>query len=119
MSKRSPKLTFGIIALLLGVGGFIALLIFQNVLPPYIAWLLVWTAVTFALYGYDKMEAKLSGGRVPEIVLHGAALVGGFIGGWLGMFVFNHKRRKPVFWAVLSATTVLHGVIFYMLFVAK
>ncbi|HEY53373.1 MAG TPA: DUF1294 domain-containing protein [Caldilineae bacterium] len=119
MSKRSPKFTFGAIAILLAVGGFIALLIFQNVLPPYISWLVAWTVVTFALYGYDKMEAKLGGGRVPEIVLHGAALAGGFIGGWLGMFVFNHKRRKSVFWAVLSLATILHGVIFYMLFVAK
>jgi uncharacterized membrane protein YsdA (DUF1294 family) len=117
MSKRSPKLTFGVIAALLGVGGFIALLIFQNVLPPYISWLLVWSVVTFALYGYDKMEAKLGGGRVPEIVLHGAALAGGFPGGWLGMFAFNHKRRKPLFWAVLSAATVLHGLIFYGFFV--
>ena len=119
MSKRSPKLTFGVIAILFGIGGFLALLVFQNFLPPYIAWLLVWSVITFGLYGYDKMQAKLGGGRVPEIVLHGSALVGGFIGGWLGMFVFNHKHRKPVFWVVLVVATILNGVIFYMLFVAR
>ena len=79
MSRRSPKLTFGVIAILLGIGGFVALLIFGSFLPPYIAWVLVWSVITFGLYGYDKAQAKLGGGRVPEIVLHGCALIGGFI----------------------------------------
>ena len=119
MSKhsRSPKLTFSIIALVLGLGGFLVLSVVQSVLPPYITWLLVWSVVTLGLFGYDKTQAKIGGGRVPEIVLFGAILIGGFLGGWLGMLLFNHKRRKLPFWIVLIIATVIHGFIFFYLFV--
>jgi uncharacterized membrane protein YsdA (DUF1294 family) len=50
---------------------------------------------------------------VPEIVLHGVALIGGFIGGWLGMAVFRHKTKHPMFKVVLAAATVIGAVLFY------
>jgi uncharacterized membrane protein YsdA (DUF1294 family) len=64
--------------------------------------------VTFLLYGFDKMQAKRDGGRVPEIILHLLVLAGGFIGGWAGRIVFRHKTRKPVFLVVLILATVSH-----------
>lgn len=115
--SRSPKITFSIIALVLGLGGFLVVSVVQSVLPPYVTWVLVWSLVTLGLFGYDKTQAKLGGGRVPEIVLFGAILVGGFLGGWLGMLLFNHKRRKPAFWAVLIVATLIHGFVFYYLYI--
>ncbi|MCP4165862.1 MAG: DUF1294 domain-containing protein [Chloroflexi bacterium] len=106
MSKRSPKRTYTYVAIALGLLAFVALL-WLGITSAYLSWLLAMTATTFALYGYDKMEAKLGGGRVPEIVLHALALAGGFLGGWLGMFVFNHKKRKREFWIVLIVSTIL------------
>ena len=85
--------------------------------PPYIVWLISWSVATFIVYGIDKGMAKAHLLRAPEIVLHIAALVGGFVGGWLGMFIWWHKVRKPVFWVVLSVSTVLHaGIIYYLYF---
>ena len=71
--------------------------------------------VTFVLYGFDKIQAKRDAGRVPEIVLHLLTLAGGFIGGWAGRFVFQHKTRKPVFLIVLVLATASHcGLCYYL-----
>lgn len=85
--------------------------------PPYVVWLISWSIATFVIYGVDKGMARLHFLRAPEIVLHAAALVGGFAGGWLGMFVWWHKVRKTLFWVVLSFSTALHaGIIYYRFF---
>ena len=120
MAKRPAphSQAYAIGAIVLGIGIFIALL-FLTELTWYIDWLLGWSVALFALYGIDKAQAKLGGWRVPEIVLHTLALIGGFIGGWLGMFLFRHKTQKPVFKAVLAAATILGAVLFYYLVLQK
>jgi uncharacterized membrane protein YsdA (DUF1294 family) len=75
---------------------------------PYAAWLVAWNGATFAMFGLDKFQAVRGGGRVPEIVLYGLALIGGSLGGWAGMFAFRHKIRKVTFWIVLAVGTVVH-----------
>ena len=75
--------------------------------PPLIAWLVGWTPPAFAAYGVDKWQATHGGWRIPEVVLHGLALVGGVAGAWAGRFVFHHKTRKPVFLWVLIAASIL------------
>ena len=82
----------------------------------YWIWLIALSVITFLLYGYDKGQAKLGGLRVPEIVLHVLALLGGFPGGWLGRAVFRHKIRKPSFTIVLIVSTIVHLGIIYLLF---
>jgi uncharacterized membrane protein YsdA (DUF1294 family) len=73
----------------------------------YLGWLLAWSVATFVLYGLDKRAARQGGLRVPEVVLHGLALVGGAAGGWAGMFLFRHKTRHPGFVAVLALASVV------------
>lgn len=53
--------------------------------------------VSFAVYGYDKRQAKLGERRVPEKKLWLLILVGGFAGAWAGMSVFRHKTSKGSF----------------------
>lgn len=116
MTRRSPKQTYSLIAIL-------AVLLIGMVLVMLTAWnpLWIWLAsinlVTFLIYGFDKSEAKSGGSRVPEIVLHGLALAGGFFGGWLGRYFFRHKTLKPVFTVVLTLSTVLWVVILYLVLV--
>jgi uncharacterized membrane protein YsdA (DUF1294 family) len=64
------------------------------------------SVVAFAAYGYDKLQAKRPGRRVPERWLHALAAAGGFAGCWVGMFVFRHKVRKRLFKAILVLSTV-------------
>ena len=63
--------------------------------------LLIWlgclSALTFLLFGWDKLMAKLGRSRIPEAALLGAALFGGGTGALLGMLLFRHKIRKVPF----------------------
>ena len=113
MPKHRPKTTFFLIALALG---FLALLAILYFLKPdiFIAWLLAWGAVTFGLYGYDKTQAKIGGGRVPEIVLHMLTLAGGVVGAWIGRLAFRHKTNKPIFLFVLLLSTFLWAALGYL-----
>jgi len=74
-------------------------------------WVIAASIATFFLYVYDKGQSRLGGARVPELALHEMALLGGFLGGWLGMLALPHKIRKPVFWVVLAGATLLHVAI--------
>jgi uncharacterized membrane protein YsdA (DUF1294 family) len=82
----------------------------------YLIWLAVMSAITFLLYGFDKARSKAGGWRVPEVVLHGLALAGGFPGGWVGRSMFRHKTQKGIFVFVLVVSTLIHGGLFYWLF---
>ncbi|MCB0156028.1 MAG: DUF1294 domain-containing protein [Anaerolineae bacterium] len=102
---------YQILAIVVGLISFGLLSLFTP-LNAYVLWLLALSLVTFLLYGLDKAEAKRRGrsaqNRVPKLLLHLLALLGGFIGGWGGMFIFWHKIRQLEFWAVLIASTLLH-----------
>ena len=94
----------------LGIVLFLALWLIVGV-SPLLAWLVGWTPPAFAAYGVDKWQATHGGWRIPEVVLHGLALVGGVIGAWAGRFVFRHKTQKPVFLIVLVVASLLWGAI--------
>jgi uncharacterized membrane protein YsdA (DUF1294 family) len=74
----------------------------------YWIWLAISSGITFLLYGWDKSQSKVGGWRVPEAVLHGLALAGGFPGGWAGRSVFHHKTRKFFFVFILVLSTTVH-----------
>lgn len=106
-------------ALIGGVAGLLVALALAIVfdLPLYPAWIVGLSIATFALYGFDKWRAGADGGRVPEMVLHGLALAGGFPGGWAGRRVFRHKTRHVSFLIVLIAATLLHVAIVWWLYI--
>lgn len=83
------------------------------------AWLLSVSLTTFGYYGFDKMRARSQGRRVPEVVLHGLALLGGTAGAYLGMRVFRHKTVKPsfrlAFWWVAALQALLVVAVAYRL----
>ena len=115
MSKRrhsnsSPFAHFSVIAFLSTIIVFAML---SSLWPGslYLKWVVASSITTLVFYVYDKSQSRRHGPRVPELVLHAMALMGGFLGGWLGMFFFRHKLRKPAFWAVLAGSTVLHAAI--------
>ena len=79
----------------------------------YIVWLISWSFATFLVYALDKAAAQVGFCVRLKLLLHLSALVGGFVGGWLGMIVWHHKVRKRVFYLVLTVATLLHAAIIY------
>ena len=61
----------------------LSLLLWRLGLPPVYAYLAGVNIVTLLAYGYDKRQAIAGKGRVPEVVLHLAALLGGTPGALL------------------------------------
>lgn len=78
-------------------------------IPLYPALVIGLSLVLFLIYGFDKRRAMSGGGRVPEVVLHGLALAGGFAGGWAGRSVFRHKTRHTSFLVILLISTAVHS----------
>jgi uncharacterized membrane protein YsdA (DUF1294 family) len=109
-------LVFGLLSAI-SAGVLFVLLYGSTEWHPYLIWLVAWTPVGFLIYGLDKALSKVGRARVPELILHLVALVGGVLGAWLGRAVFRHKsnvRRHPWFLPVLVLATVLHGVLVYV-----
>lgn len=72
---------------------------------------LVVNIMTCLLMGYDKLQAKKGGWRVPERNLILLAIMGGSTGIMVGMIVFRHKTRKPLFRMGIPAVLVLQYLI--------
>jgi uncharacterized membrane protein YsdA (DUF1294 family) len=83
-------------------------------------WLLFANLTTFAYYGYDKFQAVHAGRRVPEILLHLFAVLGGSLGAYLAMRAFRHKTIKGgfriVFWFIVLVQLAACAVAAYGLF---
>ena len=65
----------------------------QTLLP----YLITINALGLYLMHQDKRNAVLRCARVPEAVLILIALLGGSAGAAVGMLLFRHKTRKPLF----------------------
>ena len=93
----AQKFYAGVVVLGIVAVGCIVIFLSDGI-SAYPLWLLSTSIVAFLLYGYDKMQSQRAGGRVPEVIFHGLALTGGFIGALVGRSVFRHKTQKPVFY---------------------
>ncbi len=49
------------------------------------------------VFGIDKWKAVHKKWRISEAALMGLACIGGSAGSLIGMYVFRHKTRKPMF----------------------
>ncbi len=75
---------------------------------PLAMWFLLASALTFLIYGADKLAARKAWRRVPELTL----LVCGFVGGWpgaiFGQQLFRHKTQKQPFKTYFMVSVVLN-----------
>ncbi len=62
-----------------------------------IIYIIIMNLAAFALMGIDKHRARTRDWRIPEKVLFGAAILGGSVGAWAGMYTFRHKTRHWYF----------------------
>ena len=71
---------------------------------------LVMSAVTYAVYAYDKAAATARRWRVSENTLHVLSLMGGWPGARIAQVKLRHKLRKSSFMVVYWVTAVLNLV---------
>lgn len=71
----------------------------QYLLIAYIAYLVIMSLITMALYFKDKKMAVKNGNevRIKERTLLGLVCFGGAIGGFLGRILAHHKTNKGYF----------------------
>jgi len=81
------------------------------------AFLISINLLSFLFYGFDKLMAKLSWLRVPEVLLHALAFFGGVLGALVAQQLFWHKTTKRsfqvVFWLIFAFQVVLLYTIMY------
>ena len=65
-------------------------------------------AVTFCMFGYDKVRARGGRRRVPEATLLWACFATGVVGGWVAMTTFRHKTRKTSFRIKMILVTLVN-----------
>jgi len=95
------------------VAAGLSLLLWRAGLTPLYAGLIAVNVVTVALYGYDKRQAVIGRMRVPEVILHFAALLGGSPGAIVAQGLFRHKTRKRGFRIVFAAIVLLQAAAIY------
>lgn len=80
-----------------------------------IIYLIIINALGLLLMLIDKKKAIQKQWRIPEKALLGVGLIGGSLGCILGMRLFRHKTKKPVFFVGLPLMLMVHILIFMLL----
>lgn len=83
-------------------------------LPVY---LFLINALGLLLMRIDKKNAVHHRQRIPELTLLFVAVIGGSIGALVGMYLFRHKTRKPLFSVGLPLILVLQLLLSWSLWV--
>ncbi len=78
--------------------------------------LIFWNIFVFLLYGFDKLQSKIKGWRISEVMLLTSTIFFGGIGALLGMTIFRHKTRKIRFWVVSVLSTLITVLLLIYLF---
>ncbi|MBO4610084.1 MAG: DUF1294 domain-containing protein [Lachnospiraceae bacterium] len=76
-----------------------------------IAWYVIISVISFAMYGIDKKKAVKGQWRIPEATLLLTGLIGGAVGSLIGMKFFHHKTKKPLFFILVPVFVLLHVLI--------
>lgn len=86
-----------------------------NILQLLLFLLLIWNLIVALIYGYDKFQARREGWRVSEkYLLRITLLLGGF-GAFIGLFLFRHKIRKPIFQLVMFISLLICILLFSLI----
>ena len=99
----------------LGLHGRLRRVFFLAPPPSYVSdvtivLILVGNALAFAVYGFDKHQARRGGDRIPEQTLLVLALIGG-VGAYAACELFRHKTRKQPFRSWMMGAFAAHILI--------
>ncbi|WP_317368498.1 DUF1294 domain-containing protein [uncultured Tyzzerella sp.] len=72
--------------------------------------------ITFNLIWIDKQKAIKHKWRIRETTLFTFFIIGGFLGGFFSMKIFNHKTKKFKFYFMFFISTIIHIFIVFILY---
>lgn len=81
---------------------------FSEITQYLLAWYLLVSGWTYAIYLQDKAAAQSARWRTRETTLHFWSLMGGWPGAWLAQKFVRHKSRKPSFQIVFRITVAIN-----------
>lgn len=110
--RARPKRQWFLTTMIIGLVAIVALSATSG-WPWYLTWYLVWNLVAFLIFGYDKNRAQRNARRVPELVLHLTAWLGGAAGALAGMLAWRHKTQHLIFWISCWAALVAHAILIW------
>lgn len=101
---RTPHKKFSVIGLF--VLAVMSLLLHHYFSVHYIlTYIITINTITIGFYLYDKLISKTQKERIPEIILHFLALIGGSPGAIIATTLFRHKTSKKSF--MLATWTII------------
>jgi uncharacterized membrane protein YsdA (DUF1294 family) len=77
-------------------------------ISPVNVYYLMFSLLAFALMGVDKFKAMNNRRRITEKMLMSMALFGGALGTIVGMLVFRHKIKNPLFYLGAPVLYLIH-----------
>ena len=80
-----------------------------------VTYLIIINAVGLIFMLLDKLFAISDSWRIPEATLLLVAAIGGSLGSLIGMYLFHHKTRKPLFTFLVPLFLVIHVIILIIL----
>lgn len=86
----------------------------------YLAYLVIFSLITFITFGKDKKMATSNSGpvRIKEKRLLGLVSLGGAVGGFLGRIVFHHKTNK-IYFTISIYFSLLLQIVLLVLFALR
>ncbi|WP_346670664.1 DUF1294 domain-containing protein [Faecalicoccus acidiformans] len=80
-------------------------------------WILIFLSLlniyTFCLFGIDKYKARHHRFRIAENTLLIHAFLGGAMGAWIGMYIFQHKTRRLKFCLLVPMLALFQFFLLY------
>ncbi|MDO4432564.1 MAG: DUF1294 domain-containing protein [Aerococcaceae bacterium] len=77
--------------------------------------ILIMTLWTLFQMGIDKYAALRGKQRISEKQLLLSGILGGAFGGWIGLYLFQHKTNKAIFHIVYGVGSFLWGVVILLI----
>lgn len=80
-------------------------------------YLIIINVLGFAFFGIDKYKAIYNRWRIAEKALFGIALIGGSLGSFIGMKVFQHKKSVARFYIGIPVILIIQLLIFVYFYI--